>query len=262
MAYLVLFGIIAGVTFASPWWLGSPQAMAWTVAGMALALPVAWGVGKIPRLRGPLGVGAGVLLIHLAAAGAGVAGGLPWIELFKFAIQGALLGAAAGYRSARGSLSPSLIVATVSAPLILAALARQQVGLEEREGGRLQGVLAEAISRGTAYPDKDSIGGRARVWVIDRATARIVAAPDGSSGDLDALGLEHPGRILTERGGAFATRRREHGVVAWRAVPAPNDVGVVVTIYEPTRDFDAPLAWTLLELIVVAGMAGVLARKG
>lgn len=258
---LLLFGIVAGAAFAAPWWLGSPRAMGWAAAGAGAAIPLAWALGLWKRLSAPLAIGAGVLLIHLAAGGAGVAGGLPWIEALKFVLQGTVLGAAAGVRWSRGSLPAGIAVVTVAVPLILTTLARQQVGLEEREGLRLQGVLAEAIGRGTAFPDSDSVGAHAKVWVIDRGTARIVAAPDGKSGDLDGLGLEHPGRVLTESGGAYATRLGRHAVLAWRAVPGVNDVGVVVLIYEPTDDFAMPLVWELLTLMVVVGMGVVIARK-
>ena len=258
---LLLFGVVAGAAFAAPWWLGSPRAMGWAAAGAGAAIPLAWALGLWKRLSAPLAIGMGVFLIHLAAGGAGVAGGLPWIEGLKFLLQGTVLGAAVGLRWAQGSLSAPIGVVTVAVPLILTTLARQQVGLEEREGLRLQGVLAEAIVRGTAFPDSDSVGTHAKVWVIDRGTARIVAAPDGKSGDLDGLGLEHPGRVLTEPGGAYATRLGRHAVLAWRAVPGVNDVGVVVLVYEPTEDFAGPLAWEMLTLLAVVGMAVVLAKK-
>lgn len=258
---LLLFGVVAGAAFAAPWWLGSPRAIGWAAAGAGAAIPLAWALGLWKRLSAPLAVGMGVLLIHLAAGGAGVAGGLPWIEGLKFLLQGTLLGAAAGVRWSRGSLPASIAVVTVAVPLILTTLARQQVGLEEREGLRLQEVLADAVARGTAFPDSDSVGTHTKVWVIDRGTARIVAAPDGKSGDLDGLGLEHPGRVLTEMGGAYATRLGRHAVLAWRAVPGVNDVGVVVLIYEPTTDFAAPLAWELLTLVAVVGMGAVIAGK-
>lgn len=258
---LLLFGVVAGAAFAAPWWLGSPRAMGWAAAGAGAAIPLAWALGLWKRLSTPLAIGLGVLFIHLAAGGAGVAGGLPWIEALKFLLQGTVLGAAAGVRWARGSVPAGIAVVTVAVPLILTTLARQQVGLEEGEGLRLQRVLAETIGRGTAFPDSDSVGVHAKVWVIDRGTARIVAAPDGKSGDLDELDLEHPGRVLTESGGAYATRLGRHAVLAWRAVPGVNDVGVVVLIYEPTDDFAGPLVWELLTLVVVVGMAVVIARK-
>ena len=50
-------------------------------------------------------------------------------------------------------------------------------------------------------------------------------------------------------------------VVAWRAVPGVNDVGVVVLVYEPTSDFTGPLVWELLTLIVIVGMGLILARN-
>ncbi|MEP6745738.1 MAG: hypothetical protein ABJB33_09615, partial [Gemmatimonadota bacterium] len=175
--------------------------------------------------------------------------------------QGTLLGAAAGVRMGRGHLPPPLAMVTLAIPLVLAVLARQQVGLELAEGSRLQTVLAASIARGTAFPDSGDVGRHARVWVVDRGTARIVAAPDGASGDLGDLGLEHPGRMLTEDGGAYATRLSRHAVVAWRAVPGRNDVGVVVVIYEPTSDFDSALGWELLLLVVVVGMGVVVAGR-
>jgi hypothetical protein len=89
--------------------------------------------------------------------------------------------------------------------------------------------------------------------VVDRETARIVASPDHKGGDLGDLGLEHPGRMLTEGGGAYATRLVRHAVVAWRAVPGRNDVGVVVIVYEPTSDFDETLRWALLMFLMVVG---------
>lgn len=258
---LLLFGMVAGAAFAAPWWLGSPRAMGWAAAGAGAAIPLAWVLRFWKRLSAPLAIGMGVLLIHVAAGGAGVAGGLPWIEGLKFALQGAVLGAAAGVRWMRGSLPAPIAVVAVAVPLILTTLARQQVGLEEREGLRLQGVLAEAVSRGTAFPDSDSVGTHTKVWVIDRGTARIVAAPDGKSGDLETLGLEHPGRVLTESGGAYATRLGRHAVLAWRAVPGVNDVGVVVLVYEPMEDFAGPLVWELLTLLMIVGMSLVIAGK-
>ena len=102
-----------------------------------------------------------------------------------------------------------------------------------------------------------AVGPHAKLWVVDRETARIVASPDHKSGDLGDLGLEHPGRMLTEAGGTYSTRLTRHAVVAWRAVPGRNDVGVVVIVYEPTSDFDATLGWELLLLLAVVG-AGVL----
>lgn len=258
---LFLFGLVAGVTFAAPWWLGSPRAMGWAAAGAGAAIPLAWALALWRRLSAPLALGLGVLLIHLAAGGAGVAGGLPWIEAVKFALQGTLLGLGAGARWSRGGLPGVIAVPVVALPLILTALARQQVALEGGEGLRLQRVLTEAIGRGTAFPDSDSVGRHAKVWVIDRATARIVAAPDGKGGDLENLGLEHPGRVLTELGGAYATRLGDHAVLAWRAVPGVNDVGVVVLVYEPTSDFAGPLAWELLTLVVIVGMGVVVAGK-
>ncbi|HVX89947.1 MAG TPA: hypothetical protein VG940_13515 [Gemmatimonadales bacterium] len=259
LGILLLFGVLAGTAFAAPWWLGSPRALGWAAAGAGAAIPLAWALGLLRRVPAPLGLGLGVFLIHLAAAGAGIAGGLPWIEGLKFLVQGTLLGLAAGVRWRDGALPAPLGVLTVAAPLILTTLARQQVGLEAQEGIRLQGVLAEAIGRGTAFPDSDSVGAHAKVWVIDRGTARIVAAPDGKGGDLDGLGLEHPGRVLTESGGAYATRLGRHAVLAWRAVPGVNDVGVVVLVYEPTSDVAAPLGWELLTLLAVVGMGIVLA---
>ncbi|HEX7918477.1 MAG TPA: hypothetical protein VF454_03690, partial [Gemmatimonadales bacterium] len=162
---VLLFGVVAGAAFAAPWWLGSPRAMGWAAAGAGAAIPLAWALGLWKRPSAPLAVGMGVLLIHLAAGGAGVAGGLPWIEALKFALQGTVLGAAAGVRWALGKLTAPIAVVTVAVPLILTTLAREQVGLEEREGLRLQGVLAEAVSRGTAFPDSDSVGTHAKVWV-------------------------------------------------------------------------------------------------
>jgi len=255
---LLLFGVVVGITFTTAWWLGSPRALGWALAGGVGAIPVVWLLGPPFRTRPGFAIGVGVLLIHVAAGGAGVAGGLPWIELLKFTLQGALLGAAAGVRVERGALRTWHGVATVALPLILGALARQQVALETAEGIRLQEVLGASIANGSAFPDTSDIGRHARIWVVDRETARIVASPDHKAGDLGDLGLEHPGRMLTEAGGAYATRLVRHAVVAWHAVPGRNDVGVVVIVYEPTSDFDAVLGWSLLTLIMVVG-AGMLA---
>ena len=255
---LLLFGGVVGVTFTTAWWLGSPRAIGWTLAGGVGAIPVAWLLGRLLRSRPGLSVALGVLLIHVVAGVCGGLGGLPWVELLKFTLQGTLLGAAAGVRIERGTLPAWQVVATVAVPLILAALARQQVALETAEGVRLRDVLGVSIAKGSAFPDSGEVGPHARVWVVDRETARIVASPDHKAGDLGDLGLEHPGRMLTEAGGAYATRLTRHAVVAWRAVPGRNDVGVVVIIYEPTRDFDEALGWTLLTLLMVVGAAAVI----
>ncbi len=258
---LLLFGGVVGITFTTAWWLGSPRAIGWALAGGLGVIPVAWLLGRLLQSRPGLSVALGVLLIHVGAGVAGGLGGLPWVELLKFALQGTLLGAAAGVRIERGTLPSWQVVATVALPLILAALARQQVALEIVEGVRLQDVLGVSIAKGSAFPDSSEVGPHARVWVVDRETARIVASPDHKAGDLGDLGLEHPGRMLTEAGGAYATRLVRHAVVAWRAVPGRNDVGVVVIVYEPTSDFDAPLGWELLLLLVVAGAGVVVAGK-
>ena len=257
----LLFGGVVGVTFTTAWWLGSPRAIGWTLAGGVGAIPVAWLLGRLLRSRPGLSVALGVLLIHVVAGVCGGLGGLPWVELLKFTLQGTLLGAAAGVRIERGTLPAWQVVATVAVPLILAALARQQVALETAEGVRLQDLLGVSIAKGSAFPDSGEVGPHARVWVVDRETARIVASPDHKAGDLGDLGLEHPGRMLTEAGGAYATRLTRHAVVAWRAVPGRNDVGVVVIIYEPTRDFDEALGWTLLTLLMVVGPGVVVIGK-
>ena len=254
---LLLFGGVVGITFTTAWWLGSPRAIGWTLAGGLGAIPVAWSLGRLLRSRPGLAVALGVLLIHVAAGVCGGLGGLPWVELLKFTIQGTLLGAAAGVRMERGTLPARQVVAAVAVPLILAALARQQVALETAEGVRLQEVLGASIAQGSAFPDSGAVGPHAKLWVVDRETARIVASPDHKAGDLGDLGLEHPGRMLTEAGGTYSTRLTRHAVVAWRAVPGRNDVGVVVIVYEPTSDFDATLGWELLLLLAVVG-AGVL----
>lgn len=259
--HLVLFGGFAGLTFAAAWWLGSPRAMGWALAGAAGAIPIAWLLGWLLPWKGAPALALGVLLIHLGAGTAGALGGLPWVELLKFALQGTFLGLLAGVRTGRGRVPVTLAIAAVATPLILAVLARQQVALEVAEGVRLQQVLAGTIARGSAFPDSGDVGRHARVWVVDRGTARIVASPDGAGGDLGDLGLEHPGRMLTESGGAYATRLARHAVVAWRAVPGQNDVGVVVVIYEPTSDFDAALGWELLTLLMVVGAGAVIAGK-
>jgi hypothetical protein len=252
---------VVGITFTTAWWLGSPRALGWALAGGIGAIPVAWLIGRLLRARPALALALGVLLIHVAAGAASVAGGLPWIEFLKFALQGTLLGAAAGVRIERGALPTWQGVATIALPLILGALARQQVALETAEGVHLQEVLGTSIAEGRAFPDSGEVGPRAKVWVVDRETARIVASPDHKAGDLGDLGLEHPGRMLTEAGGAYATRLSRHAVVAWRAVPGRNDVGVVVIIYEPTSDFDEALGWSLLSLLVVAGAAALVAGR-
>ena len=257
----LLFGGVVGVTFTTTWWLGSPRACGWALAGGVGAIPVAWLLGRLLRSRPGLAVALGVLLIHVAAGVAGGFGGLPWVELLKFTLQGTLLGAAAGVRVQRGALPAWLGIATVAVPLILAVLARQQVALEIGEGIRLQDVVAASIARGSAFPDSGEVGPHARIWVVDRETARIVASPDHKGGDLGDLGLEHPGRMLTEAGGAYATRLSRHAVVAWRAVPGRNDVGVVVIVYEPTSDFDSALGWELLTLLVVVGPGVLVAGR-
>ena len=254
---LLLFGVVVGITFTTAWWLGSPRALGWALAGGIGAIPVAWLLGRVLRSRPGLAVALGILVIHVVAGVCGVLGGLPWVELLKFALQGALLAAAAGVRIQRGALPVWQAIATVALPLLLGALARQQVAVETAEGIRLQEVLGASISEGSAFPDTGEVGRHAKVWVVDRETARIVASPDHKAGDLGDLGLEHPGRMLTEAGGAYATRLVRHAVVAWRAVPGRNDVGVVVIIYEPTSDFDEALGWSLLTLMVVVG-AGAL----
>ena len=259
LAPLSFFGLLAGAAFAAPWWLGSPRALGWAAAGAGAALPLAWGLGLWRRIPAPVALFAGVLLIHATAAGSGVAGGLPWIEGLKLLLQGALLGLGASLRYTQGSIPAPAAVVITALPLILTAQARAQEGLEAREGRRLQLVLAEAIARGTAFPDSDSVGRHARVWVIDRGTARIVAAPDGKGGDLEELDLEHPGRLLTEPGGAYVSRLGRHAVVAWRAVPGEADVGVVVVVYEPAGDFAVPLIWQLLTLLAVTALGVVLA---
>lgn len=261
LAPLLLFGVLAGVTFTVAWWLGSPKAAGWAAAGGAGAIPFAWGVTRLFRRRPMLGLSLGILFLHLVAAAAGLLAGLPIIEGAKFLLQGTLLGAAAGVRGRDGRLPPTMIALVASFPLLLGALARHQVGLEVAEGLRLRQVLNETVDRGRAFPDSDAIGPHAKVWVVDRGTARIVAAPDGHGGDLADTPLEHPGRMLTEMGGDYATRLHRHAVVAWRAVLGREDVGVVVIIYEPTSDFDEPLAWDLLTLLMVVGMGTVLAGR-
>ncbi len=261
---LLLFGGVVGITFTTAWWLGSPRAVGWAVAGGIGAIPVAWLLGRLLRSRPGLSVALGVLLIHVMAGICGGLGGLPWVELLKFTLQGTLLGAAAGVRIERGALPSWQVIATMALPLILAVLARQQVALEIAEGIRLQDVLGVSIAKGSAFPDSGEVGPHTKVWVVDRETARVVASPDHKAGDLGDLGLEHPGRMLTEAGGAYATRLVRHAVVAWRAVPGRNDVGVVVIIYEPTSDFDSALGWTLLLLCIVtaAGMLVAENEKG
>jgi hypothetical protein len=258
---LLFVGVVVGITFTTAWWLGSPRALGWSLAGGIGALPLAWLLGRALPGRPSLALALGILLLHVAAGGAGVAGGLPWVELLKFALQGALLGAAAGVRTRRGMLPGRQAAVTVALPLILGALARQQVALETAEGVRLQEVLGASIANGSAFPDTGAIGRHARIWVVDRETARIVASPDHKAGDLGDLGLEHPGRMLTEAGGAYATRLARHAVVAWRAVPGRNDVGVVVIVYEPTSDFDEALGWELLAQLAVLG-AGIVVVGG
>jgi hypothetical protein len=254
----LLFSVVVGITFTTAWWLGSPRALGWALAGGLGSIPVAWLLGRLLRSRPGLALAIGVLLIHVAAGVAGGLGGLPWIELLKFTLQGTLLGAAAGIRIERGAVPSWQGIATVALPLILAVLARQQVALEIAEGIRLQDVLAASIARGSAFPDSSEVGAHTRIWVVDRETARIVASPDHKAGDLGDLGLEHPGRMLTEAGGAYATRLSRHAVVAWRAVPGRNDVGVAVIVYEPTSDFDSALGWSLLTLLAVVGAGIVL----
>lgn len=258
---LLLYGLLAGVTFTVAWWLGSPKAAGWAAAGGAGTLPLAWGATRLLRRRPALGLALGILLLHLVAATAAVLGGLPTIEGLKFLLQGTLLGAAGGIWRRDGTLPSPLIVLIVAFPLLLGALARHQVALEVAEGLRLRQVLNATVDRGRAFPDSDAIGAHAKVWVVDRGTARIVAAPDGHGGDLGDTPLEHPGRMLTEMGGDYATRLHRHAVVAWRAVLGRDDVGVVVIVYEPTSDFDQPLAWDLLVLLCVVGMAVVIAGK-
>ena len=258
---ILLFGGLAGVTFTVAWWLGSPRAAGWALAGGVAALPVAWGVARGLSVRPAIAVGAGVLLMHLVAGVAGVVGGLPVIEGLKFVLQGTVLAAAAGLRVRDGAIPQRIALLVMAFPLLLGALARHQVALETSEGIRLQSVLRETIAQGRAFPDSEAIGPHAKVWVVDRGTARIVAAPDGHGGDLAGTPLEHPGRLLTEMGGAYATRLTRHAVVAWRAVLGRDDVGVVVVIYEPTQDFDGALALDLLVLLAVVGVGVVIARK-
>ena len=258
---ILLFSGVVGVTFTTAWWLGSPRAGGWALAGGVGAIPVAWLLARLLRARPGLAVALGVLLIHVVAGVTGGLGGLPWVELLKFTLQGTLLGAAAGVRVERGTLPAWQGIATVALPLIFAVLARQQVGLETAEGVRLQEVVAASIAKGSAFPDTSDVGPHTRIWVVDRETARIVASPDHKAGDLGDLGLEHPGRMLTEAGGAYATRLSRHAVVAWRAVPGRNDVGVVVIVYEPTSDFDSALGWELLTLLVVVGAAVLVTGK-
>jgi hypothetical protein len=243
------------------WWLGSPKAAGWAAAGGIGALPFAWGAARLLRPRPAIALAVGVFLMHLAAGVVGVLGGLPVIEALKFLLQGTLLGAAAGLHARDGRLSPWLGALVVAFPLVLGALARHQVSLETAEGIRLQEVLQATVTHGRAFPDTGLIGAHAKVWVVDRGTARIVAAPDGQGGDLGDTPLEHPGRLLTEMGGAYATRLERHAVVAWRAVLGSDDVGVVVVVYEPTSDFDTPLALDLLVLLAVVGMGVVVAEK-
>ena len=261
LAPLLLFGGLAGVTFTTAWWLGSPKAAGWAFAGAVAILPVAWGVARLLRARVALAVGTGVLLLHLAAAVAGVLGGLPLIEGVKFLLQGTLLAAAAGLYARDRTTPRTLALLVLAVPLLLGALARHQVALETAEGVRLQQVLQATIARGVAFPDSDDIGAHAKVWVVDRGTARIVAAPDGHGGDLADTPLEHPGRMLSDMTGTYATRLHRHAVVAWHAVLGRNDVGVVVIIYEPSSDFEGPLALDLLVLLAVVGVGVVVARK-
>jgi hypothetical protein len=259
--HLLYFGGLAGAAFGSIWWLGSPRAMGWALAGGAGAIPLAWLLGRLLPGRSTLSLALGVLLVHLLGGVAGALGGLPWVEVLKFVLQGTFLGLLAGARVGWGRVPVGLGIAAVAVPLVLALLARQQVALEFEEGIRLQEVLAASIATGTAFPDSGEVGSGARVWVVDRGTARIVASPTGAAGELADLGLEHPGRMLTEAGGAYATRLTRHAVVAWRAVPGRSDVGVVIIIYEPTSDFDAPLGWALLTLVTVVGAGVVIARN-
>lgn len=258
---LLLFGIIAGVTFTVAWWLGSPLAAGWAFAGAMAALPLAWGAARLLRPRIGVALGVGVLVLHVAAGTVALFGGLPLIEGFKFALQGTILGAAAGLAARDGSIPRPFALLVVAFPLLLGALARHQVALETAEGIRLQQVLEATIARGTAFPDSDAIGDHAKVWVVDRGTARIVAAPDGHGGDLGDTPLEHPGRMLSEMTGAYATRLHRHAVVAWHAVLGRDDVGVVVIIYEPSSDFEGPLALDLLVLLAVVGVGVVAVGK-
>ena len=261
LAPILLFGGIAGVAFTVAWWLGSPKAAGWAFAGAVAALPVAWGAARLLRARPGLAVGLGVLLLHLAAGVAGVLGGLPVIEGVKFLLQGTLHAAAAGLHARDGTVPRAVALIVVAFPLLLGALARHQVALETAEEHRLQEVLQATIARGTAFPDSDEIGPHAKVWVVDRGTARIVAAPDGHGGDLGDTPLEHPGRLLSELAGGYSTRLHRHAVVAWRAVLGRDDVGVVVVIYEPSSDFEGPLALDLLVLLAVVGVGVVVVGK-
>ncbi|HET7041947.1 MAG TPA: hypothetical protein VFI13_08000 [Gemmatimonadales bacterium] len=258
---VLLLGGIAGVACTVAWWLGSPMAAGWALAGAVAALPFAWGATRLFASRPALGTALGVLLLHLGAAVGAVLGGLPPVEGLKFLLQGTLLGAAAGLRVRDGAIPRPVALGIVAFPLLLGALARHQVALETSEGIRLQEVLGATIAAGRAFPDSSAIGAHAKVWVVDRGTARIVAAPDGRGGDLGDTPLEHPGRLLSEMQGAYATRLHRHAVVAWRAVLGRDDVGVVVVIYEPTSDFDLPLAFDLLVLLTVVGVGVVVAGK-
>src|SRR5690348_6213964 len=123
LAPLLLFGVLAGVTFTVAWWLGSPMAAGCAAAGGAGAIPLAWGITRLLRRRPPLGLAAAVLLVHLVAAAAGVFGGLPIVEGLKFLLQGTLLGAAAGMWRRDGALPPILIALVAAFPLVLGALA-------------------------------------------------------------------------------------------------------------------------------------------
>lgn len=260
LGLLFLFGVIGGTTFASAWWLGPENSGVAALIGLLAALPAGWGITRIGRLSAPLSLFLGVVVVHLGAGIGGAVVGLPLIEVAKLLLQGALLGGLAGSR-VLGTTPIPLIVAATGFPVLFALLTAQQKGLEVSEGARLQEVIAASIARGRAFPDSTEVGPNARVWVIDRASSRIVAAPDARGGELGELGLEHPGMVVTEPMGTYATRRGEHAVVAWRAVPRREDVGVVIVIYEPTSDFDGALAWTLLGMLAVMGMGAVLVGK-
>jgi hypothetical protein len=260
LGLLLLFGVLGGTTFATAWWLGPENSGLAALIGVLAALPVGWGITRIGRLSAPLTLFLGVVVVHLGAGIGGVVVGLPLIEVAKLLLQGALLGGLAGSR-VLGSTPIPLIVAATGFPVLFALLTAQQKGLEVSEGARLQEVIASSIARGSAFPDSTEVGPNARVWVIDRASSRIVAAPDARGGELGELGLEHPGMVVTEPAGSYATRRGEHAVVAWRAVPRREDVGVVIVIYEPTSEFNGAMAWTLLGMLAVMGMGVVLVGK-
>lgn len=257
LGLLLLFGVLGGATFATAWWLGPENSGVAALIGLLAALPAGWGITRVAKLPAALSLFLGVLLLHLGAGIGGGVVGLPLIEVAKLLLQGALLGGLAGARLL-GRTPVPLIVAATGFPVVFALLAREQVALERAEGGRLQEVILAGIARGSAFPDSSEVGPNTRVWVIDRASSRIVAAPDARGGELGELGLEHPGMVVTEPSGSYATRRREHAIVAWRAVPRRGDVGVVIVVYEPTGDFDGSLAWTMAGLLVVLGMGVVL----